>query len=246
VSLTLTNAIARIRVLLRDPVTRPDSTSITPFWSDAEITSALNAAVTNRIPFVERLFDEFYKNTKDYVGITDAIAATSNEKYKLPGCESDSSPLLRHWIEMRRTDLETRPLVLKVRAEHQEAFTLKLVGLFDGLYAAYPENLAPGAETCSIISGSRFRIKPAPASTDYTYRLWYKRYPTAVSSGSDVLDGPDVLLEVYCHDAAIELKQIVNAQSVTVLQNKLDAIIQQLFGEGSQDQAPAIIGTPRM
>lgn len=243
---TLAVLRARVRVLLRDPTARPDSTVITPHWSDAEILSELNASLKNRIPLVESIYEEFYKTTKTYIGITDAIAATSDEQYKLPGMESDSSAVLRHWIVMRRDDLETKPLVPKIPSEHQEPVNAQITGLFDGLYAQYPENLAPGSETVSIISGTRLRIKPAPAETSYTYKLWYKRVPTALAVDADNIDGPDSLSEVYAHDAAIALKEIVDAASASALEKKLNKIIGPLIGEGTQDQAPAIIGNPRM
>lgn len=243
---TLTTLQDRTRVLLRDKKTRPDGTVVTPFWDDTELTSAINAAVTNRMGLVESLFKTFYQTTKTYTGVTDAIASTNNEQYKLPGFEGDSSTAFRLWIIMRRGELETAPVVLKVEPEMQEPITANSVGLFDGLYAAYPENLAPATQTVAIISGTRIRIKPAPADNLELFKLWYKRFPVAMSAGGNNMDSPDSFAELICHDAAVELKEIVNAAAANALKGKREGVLADLLANHTVDNGPGIFGNVRI
>lgn len=242
---TFADALARCRRLLRDPTTRPDGSTITPFHSNGEILDAVNAAVKNRVGLVDRLHKDFYKTTKTYTGRTDA-QDSDYEQYRLPGRGGDSSSIFRHWLVLRRTDLETKPMLPKIEAEQQEPVFASIAGLFSGIYAQYPENLAPGDQCVSIISGDRFRIKPAPASTDETFTLWYKRMPTEMDSNDDAIDGPDSMFEVYCHDACIEIKEIMNTPLAESLKRKRDNILNDLMSEGETDQGPAVMGPPRM
>lgn len=220
----------RVRSLLRDKTTRPDATAITPFWSNAEVLNAMNAAVTNRQGLIGTVDPRFYLTTKTYVGITDAIASTSNEQYKLPGCESDSSAVIRQWVVLRRSDLDTMPAVRFIEPDIQDPVNAG-DGLFDGLYSAYPENLYSSTETVALISSTRFRIKPDPATTSYTYKLWYVKKATAMSADADLADIPDSWTEVIAYDSAIELKSTVNAASVGALLSVRNQLLQDLMGD---------------
>ena len=240
---TMTTLRSRTREVLRDKTTRPDATVITPFWSDAEVLAELNAAIDQRIADVEALYSSWYVTTKTYTGITDAIASTSDQQYKLPGMESDASSIMRQWIIMRRDDLDTKPVVSKIDPEMQDP---AYAGLFDGLYTTYPENLFTASETVSIITNNRLRILPAPAASTSTYKLWYRRYPTAMVATTDNMDIPDVCKELIAHDAAISLKSQVNAMSARGLITQRDRLLADFKKSGEVDQGPRVYGEVRL
>lgn len=247
-SVALSVLRTRVRGILRDKTTRPDATAITPFWSDTEVNDAINAAVEARSGLITQIDPRFYLSTKTYTGITDAITGTSSEQYKLPGCESDASSIIKQWVVLRRSDLETYPALHWVEPDVHDPVSAGLVGLFDGLFSDYPENLFSSSESVSIISSTRFRIKPAPAETTYTYKLWYIRQPTSmVNTDALTMDAPDDWKEVICYDAAIELKTTVNAATVVGLARIRDQKLADRLGDKhGRNAGRAVFGNVRM
>lgn len=220
-AITQTQAIAKVRLRLQDRSTRRDGTAITtPRYSDADISSALDDAISDRQGLIQSLDGSWYLSTFDFIGVTNAIAASSsttlpvvaNEQYALP---SNFKELVR----LARRDLLNFPTVRLVPLEHQDPIYYRTTGsLFSGFYGDYPSALTSSAETCALVTynaaGSptnRIRIRPAPASTAYTYRVFFQRVPTEPAVAGDTLDIPFHWEEVIALDAAVELAASTNA-----------------------------------
>lgn len=253
-SVTLTTMTTKVRRRLADKTTRRDGTSISnPFYPDADITAAVNDCVRERQPDIIAQDKTFYLRTPaaDYIGITNAVAASgliiANEQYELPTDFKD-------FVKLVRSDLPGYPVVKKVKHDEQEALKISGAWLFYGFYATYPENVTPTHETCAVVSGvtsnaktNRLRILPAPASTSYTYRLWYQRQPTEVSSGTHEIDIPDEWQEVIALDAALYLVGTTNERVAGLLAQQRDlALANRAKEQGNRDAGPVIFREARI
>lgn len=247
-SVTQAAMTTKVRRRLADASTRRDGTSVTnPFHSDATVQAAINDAVRERQSDIIAQDKTFYLTTAAFVGITDAVAATSNQQYNLPSDFKD-------WVKLGRSDLPSYPTVKLVPHEFQDAYRYRAWDFFAGFYATYPENLSPSDETAAILTGvatgartNRFRILPAPASTSYTYTLWYIRTPTEPSQTTYIVDIPDEWQEVVALDTALYLAAISNDESAGRLEHMRDlALAARLRDNGERNAGRVAFGNVRL
>ncbi len=244
----------KVRRRLADKTTRRDGTAITnPFYPDADIFLAVADAIRERQTDIIAADRSWYRQQKtaDYVGITDAIAASgpivANEQYDLPSDFKDFEKLVR-------SDLAGYPVVRKVDHQVQEALRIRGAWLFAGFYAVYPENVTPTYETCAVVTGmssnsrkNRLRILPAPAATSYTYRLWYQRQHTEATAGAHELDIPDEWQEVIALDTALYLCATTNEKMAGLLAQQRDLALEaRARDQGGRDASPIIFREARM
>src|SRR5688572_8483278 len=97
----------KVRRRIADKVTRSDGTSITPFHTATDVQAAINDCLRERQPQIAAQDPTWYQSETNYIGITDAVTATSNEQYNLP---ADFKAFLR----LARSDLTYFPTVKKV------------------------------------------------------------------------------------------------------------------------------------
>ena len=246
-SFTLQNMIDRTRTILVDLKTRSDATVVTPFWSDTELISEINAALRARAGFVSKRDKNFYMSKKSYIGRTDATDADF-EYYNLPAA---AGLTMRLWHVLRRSDLAGKPAVSKVEPEMQDPVANQQNGLFDDLIADYPENGTPSGQTVSIVSSTQFRIKPAPTSTSFTYQLWYQRFPAelagtqVLSVYTETVDAPESMRDLYCYDVAIKLLKHRNRMTKNLEEERASLFADVLEEDAGRDGGHASFGAVR-
>lgn len=240
-AVTRTQMETKVRRRIGDKTTRSDGTSITPFHPAADVQAAINDCLRERQPLIITQDPTWYQSETNYIGITDAVASTDDEQYTLP---TD----FRAWIRLARTDLNYLPTVKKVERSELDMIYQQNGHLFAG-DSQLSEN-----ELCAILTGmtsnarvNRLRIVPAPASTSYTYRLFYQRIPTEPSSDSHDLDMPDEWAEVIALDAALYLANTVNSETVPGIERQRDlALAARLSDNGDRFAGRAIFGSARI
>jgi len=227
--------VTKVRARLFDKTTRRDGTAIsTPFYSNAEIQTAVNNAIRERQPLIAQLDETWYRSTFDFVGQTDAIAASSSTTLPVVANEQYSFPSnFKQFTRLARRDLPNYPTVRVLPAEQQDQYIQSAIGLFSGLST---ESFTH--ETCAMVtynSGgtltNRLRIRPAPPATSYTYRLFFTRTPTEPTDDAHTLDIPPDWIEVVALDAAVELAAAVNAKILPTLTRQRDISLQARYDD---------------
>lgn len=222
---TRTQMETKVRRRIADKTTRRDGTSITPFHPAADVQAAINDSLRERQPQIISQDASFYVTETTYIGVTDAVVSTNDEQFNLPSNFKD-------FIRLCRTDLTYLPTVKKVTRE--EADTIYYA---KGYLFANDVQLSEN-EVCAVLTGmtsnartNRVRILPAPASTSFTYKLFYTRVPTEPSSDSHELDMPDEWAEVIALDAALYLANTVNAEIAARLEHARDLAVAARVGD---------------
>lgn len=238
----------KVRRRLSDRSTRPDGTSVTtPEHPSADIQTQINDTVRLRQSDILQHDPSFYKTRQTFTGQTDAVVGTSNEQYTLP-----TSPAFLSWVELRRTDLSNYPLVPLVPYDEQDS--RRFTGFFSGFYSANPSALSPATESAALLTTlasnlivQRFRILPAPASTSYTYALWYMRKPVEPSDDAHNLDIPDDWQDLIAIEAALELAESKNEPLADTLRTQRDrALAACILSIKARDVRRAVFGNVRM
>lgn len=250
-AVTQTAGIAKVRLRLQDRTTRRDGTAIsTPRFSDTDISTALNDAIRERQPLIQTLDASFYLTVLDFVGVTDAIAASSSTTLPIvAGQQYDLPSGFKELVRLARRDITNFPTVRLVPYSAQD--TIYSNG--GNLFASTAEDVVT-SETVSFVTSSvttstknRIRIVPAPASSSYTYRLFYIRLPVAPAVSSDTLDFPSPFLEIITLDAAIELAASVgDPMAQTLVVQRDAAIAARMDDPGSRNAGRRLIQDVRL
>ena len=176
---------ARIRQRLRDESTN---------YSDAYLNEAIDEAISELWPIFMDRVPHFYRKETIFTGITDAVAATSNEQYTLP---TD----FRSRGTLRRNDLPNKPAMRYIQPNYIDDWRYRLVGP----YTPDPQSPSQTFEVWSIFDKTNFIIIPAPSATTFKYKLQFFRKHTTASADGNTVDIPDEAVTLLISKIALDI-----------------------------------------
>ena len=187
--------LSAFRTRVKEKLTDLDTSN--PFFSDTRIDNQLDDWIRDNWLTIVRKVPHHYFEVAAFIGVTDAVVSTNNERYTLP---TD----FRAIGFLQRTDLDHKPKLRFVARNDHDTWRF----ILDPLYVRDDDAIITSLETWSIFNKTQFQILPAPTATSFTYDMIYYKQHTTAAAGGDTVDIPDDFLTMAIVGVAKQLALI--------------------------------------